>query len=79
MFTVGKSTDKALNQGKKIKNGFIPYPWDTLEIGQSFFVPIGKAKFSTLQPQASRIGKRLKKTFTVVDHGENGIEVARIA
>lgn len=55
------------------------YPWNDMEVGQSFQVAYGEAKLSSLKPYAYRMGQKLNKKFNVVDHGEAiGYEVARV-
>ncbi len=55
------------------------YPWQTLIVGRSFIIPpeAGK-KYSSIVNLAYRTGKRLGKKFRVMDHGQHGIEVARV-
>jgi hypothetical protein len=55
------------------------YPWRLLEVGKSFIVPAGSIKLTVMQASAYKAGKRLARTFRVVDHGEAGLEVARLA
>lgn len=55
------------------------YPFDNLEIGQSFTVSINEISSNTIRIAASLAGKRLKRKFKVrVDHDLNLYEIARI-
>lgn len=54
------------------------YPWDTMDVGQSFFVPNGK----TIGTQASKAGAKYGVKFTcrkVTEHGVEGVRVWRTA
>lgn len=53
------------------------FPWNTIESGQSFAVPLNEMKFITLRSMASTKGKKLHKIFKVVQH-DDVYEVARI-
>lgn len=56
------------------------YPWHSLNIGDSFKIPVANIKYTTLMTLAYRTGKRLNKKFKVVLHPEMGIyEVGRLA
>lgn len=50
------------------------YPWSTLEVGQSFFVPDVSAK--RMQSTASKAGGRTGRTF-VARNAEGGVRVWR--
>lgn len=56
------------------------FPWDQLEVGQSFPAKYDQVKGSSLRTYACIVGKKLGRQFSVKDHGkEVGIyEVARI-
>lgn len=47
------------------RGGYHKYPWDTMKVNRSFFVP--KAKIGTMSGLAHRAGKRLGYTFTCAD------------
>jgi len=53
------------------------FPWNTINCGQSFAVPLNEMKLITLRSMASAKGKKLHKKFKVVQH-ETTYEVARI-
>lgn len=38
------------------------YPWNTMEVGDSFSVPA--SKYNTVNSAKSQVGKRLGRTFT---------------
>lgn len=65
-----------LTRGTKI--GIKKYPWRDLEIGTSFHVNPNEANFTTISTSCYKWSKKLGKKFRAVDHGENGIEVARL-
>lgn len=53
------------------------YPWNEVLPGFSFIVGKNEGvSVQTLKVQAYKASKRLNKRFVVVDHGDNGIEVA---
>lgn len=51
--------------------------WETIEIGQSFIIPLNEIKLATLRAKAVNKGNRLNKRFRVIRH-ENCYEVGRI-
>lgn len=56
------------------------HPFAYLKIGQSFAVPVGEIKESSIRVQASLKSKALGKRFTVLIHNDAQVyEVARIA
>lgn len=58
------------------------YPFDKLEVGQSFTVPIADGIYQSLHAIASRKGKQQTKKFVIVKHEgmtPPSFEVARIA
>lgn len=54
------------------------FPWNVINCGQSFAVPLDEMKAATLRSQCSVMGKKLHKKFKMIIH-ENAYEVARIA
>lgn len=59
--------------------GFVAkYPWRELPEGKSFHVNHEDAKYESLCVLANRTGKRLKRRFRVINHGAQGMEVARL-
>lgn len=53
------------------------WPWNTLECGQSFIVPLEEIKQITLRPLCSAKGRELNKKFKMVVH-EECYEVGRV-
>lgn len=52
------------------------FPFDAVPVGKSFAVGATEVKnLAVLRTMAYREGKRLKRKFKVVDHGEHGFEV----
>jgi len=70
-----------MKEGKR-SEGTIVYPFDKLEVGQSFTVPIADGKYQSLHAIASRKGKLQSKKFAIIRHDDLTppvFEVARIA
>ena len=73
------SSPKALEAAKEATKGNPRYPFDKLEVGQSFTIPVAECNLASLQVIASRKSKKVKK-FKILRHEDLGvIEVARIA
>lgn len=53
------------------------WPWNKLECGQSFSIPLVEIKPETLRPLVSLKGKELGKKFKMVMH-EEVYEVGRV-
>lgn len=71
-----KSSPEAMQiQSEKVRKSH--YPWNELEIGQSFIVKPGTVKKTTLEPYVHRMSNKLNKTFVLKDHGQYGFEVCR--
>lgn len=52
------------------------FPFDLVPLGKSFAVAKDDVKnINVLRAMATRFGKRLKRSFRVIDHGESGFEV----
>ncbi len=57
----------------------VKYPFDSLNVGMCFTVPIAEANETSLRLTSCRKTKEGTKRFTVIKHKEHGcIEVARI-
>lgn len=69
--TVGKSSDRISERQQR------GYPWDQLEIGQSFFAP--GAILVTMQSNAYNRSRKSGKRFRAVQHADGTVEVGRIA
>lgn len=53
------------------------WPWNSLECGQSFSIPLTEIKAETLRPLCSLKGKELGRKFKMVVH-EEVYEVGRV-
>lgn len=53
-------------------------PFDALEVGKSFAVPLDYLASSTIRNEATKRGKALQRTFRVIKHADV-YEVARTA
>lgn len=77
MREIYQASEKAM-QETRIRGRNSKYPWEQLEIGQSFTVKYEEMKKVTLVPLAFRTSKRLGKRFKVTDHPEHKVyEVTR--
>ena len=76
--TVYPSSDLA-KAPKAAPVGTVKYPWRSLEVGQSFLVAPNEANWTTISTSAYKWSKKLNCKFRAVNHGEAGIEVARLA
>jgi hypothetical protein len=55
------------------------YPFDSLKIGQCFWMPLAEANEPSIRLSASNAGRKTGKKFSVMKHRDSGtIEVARI-
>ena len=63
---------------KPPKIGIPKYPWHSLEVGQSFLVAPGEANWTTISGSCYKWSKKLGKKFRAINHGDEGIEVARL-
>lgn len=71
------SSDLALAP-KTPKIGTAKYPWRSLEVGKSFLVAPDEANWTTISTSCYKWSKKLGRKFRAVNHGEKGIEVARL-
>lgn len=71
-----KSSDNMNDLSNKL-NRTTKYPWDELEVGQSFAVRAG-TKFSSIRVQCYNKSKELGKIFRAVEHEKGVIEVGRL-
>lgn len=57
------------------------YPWDKMEVGDSFVVPrnVKPRQHDKLRCYASGVGKKRGQTFYVKPEGENGFRIWRTA
>jgi len=71
-----KSSDN-MNELSNRLNRTTKYPWDSLEVGQSFVVRKG-TKFASIRVQCYNKSKELGKVFRAIEHKEGTIEVGRL-
>ena len=72
-----KCSPEAIEKGKKASRS--KYPFDELEIGSSFVIPVTESNYYTLYTRASTLSKNGKR-FVFVHHEALGLyEVARIS
>lgn len=71
------SSDLA-KEPKATRIGTAKYPWRSLDVGMSFLVAPNEANWITISTSCYKWSKRLGRKFRAVNHGENGIEVARL-
>lgn len=73
------SSPQAIEAAKQGTKGNPRYPFDKLEVGQSFTVPIADCNIASLQVITSRKSKKDKR-FKMIRHDAMGlIEVARVS
>ncbi len=81
-YQIMESSEKAksiIDGTAKGLNAKIHFPFDKLEVGQSFAVSINDVNVNTLRTYASRYGRDNNSKFAVLTHKEAGLyEVARI-
>lgn len=53
------------------------YPWNDLDVGQSFIVRKG-TKFTSIRVQCYNKSKELNKIFRAIEHKDGNIEVGRL-
>ena len=63
---------------EKSKYGPKGYPWNELEIGQSFVIPAGQVLYTSIYAYAWKRGRTLKKKFFVKELISGEMEIARI-
>lgn len=66
------------NPDDKPKFGTAKYPWRNLEVGSSFLVAPNEANMTTISTSCYKWSKKLNRKFRAFDHGDKGIEVARL-
>jgi hypothetical protein len=54
------------------------YPWRSLQEGQSFLVAPNEANWTTISTSCYKWSKKLGVKFRAINHGKDGIEVARL-
>lgn len=62
--------------------GSYKYPWETMDVGESFFMKLNKdhplRHYSTMSSQVSRASKRFMKKFVLSKYTEGNREGIRI-
>lgn len=76
MSEIFKSSDKLMKT--EVKKPKRDYPWDLLEVGQSFAISKEEITLSIARPMCSIQGKLKNKRFRAVEH-ETVIEIGRIS
>lgn len=79
MYPIVESSPKALDVAEDYKASSMPF--DKLEVGKSFLIPLDQLKEQSVRNAATKAAKKLGWKFSVVKHEEpnNVYEVARIA
>jgi hypothetical protein len=72
-YPISSSSPKLFQVGRKYD-----YPFNSLQIGQSFPIKKDEVKLETLRSIVSKAGKKLEMKFRVISHDEC-YEVGRIA
>jgi len=72
------SSPKALEPPNKPIVGIPKYPWRSLQEGQSFLVAPNEANWTTISTSCYKWSKKLGVKLRAINHGEKGIEVARL-
>lgn len=81
-YNITDSSPQAAEVAKKAPNvgtGAKKYPFDKLNVGQSFSVPIDGANIKSLRTRASQKSVLGKRFVVVLHEGMGVIEVARVA
>lgn len=81
-YQIVQSSPQAMNSNEAIeRKSTKDFPFDSLEVGQSFLVPLNDFAEQSVRNAASKAGKKLSRRFSVVKHSapHNVFEVARLA
>ncbi len=80
-YQIVQSSPQAMATGKTAKKTTTNFPFDSLEVGQSFLVPVEDFAEQSVRNAASKAGKKLSRRFCVVKHSalHNVFEVGRLA
>ncbi len=81
-YQIVQSSPQAMNSGEvKKKHSTASFPFEKLEVGQSFLVPLEDFAEQSVRNAASKAGKKFERKFSVVKHSapHNVFEIARIA
>ena len=80
-YQIVQSSPQAMATGETAKKTTTNFPFEALEVGQSFLVPVEDFAEQSVRNAASKAGKKLSRRFCVVKHSapHNLFEVARLA
>lgn len=78
VFTSSDTAKSLADTKKSTVIGTAKYPWRYMEVGQSFHVTTGEATWTTISTSCYKWSKKLNRKFRAVNHGDAGIEVARL-
>ena len=80
-YQIVQSSPQAMATGETTKKTTTNFPFEALEVGQSFLVPVEDFAEQSVRNAASKAGKKLSRRFCVVKHSalHNVFEVGRLA
>ena len=80
-YQIVQSSPQAMATGETAKKTTTNFPFEALEVGQSFLVPVEDFAEQSIRNAASKAGKKLSRRFCVVKHSalHNVFEVGRLA
>ena len=80
-YQIVQSSPQAMATGETAKKTTTNFPFEALEVGQSFLVPVEDFAQQSVRNAASKAGKKLSRRFCVVKHSalHNVFEVGRLA
>lgn len=80
-YQIVQSSPQAMATGETAKKTTTGFPFEALEVGQSFLVPVEDFAEQTVRNAAAKAGKKLSRRFSVVKHlaPHNVFEIARRA
>ena len=80
-YQIVQSSPQAMATGETAKKTTTNFPFEALEVGQSFLVPVEDFAEQSVRNAASKAGKKLSRRFCVVKQSalHNVFEVGRLA
>ena len=80
-YQIVQSSPQAMATSETAKKTTTNFPFEALEVGQSFLVPLNDFAEQSVRNAASKAGKKLSRRFCVVKHSalHNVFEVGRLA
>lgn len=80
-YQIVQSSPQAMAVSETAKKTTTNFPFEALEVGQSFLVPVEDFAEQSIRNAASKAGKKLSRKFSVVKHPapHNVFEIARVA